>query len=52
LWVESYEEFENVIRRSLNAEMPLVVDVPISPDEKVLPMIPPGGSYKEVIWYG
>ncbi|NHV45982.1 MAG: biosynthetic-type acetolactate synthase large subunit [Candidatus Verstraetearchaeota archaeon] len=50
--VESYEEFENVIRRSLNAEMPLVVDVPISPDEKVLPMIPPGGSYKEVIWYG
>ncbi|MEM1573272.1 MAG: biosynthetic-type acetolactate synthase large subunit [Candidatus Methanomethylicaceae archaeon] len=50
--IESYEEFEVVVRRSLSTEMPLVIEVPISPDEKVLPMVPPGKSLKEVIWYG
>lgn len=50
--IESYEEFERVARRSLSAEMPVVIEVPISPDEKVLPMVPPGKSLKEVIWYG
>ncbi|MCX8170217.1 MAG: thiamine pyrophosphate-dependent enzyme, partial [Candidatus Methanomethyliaceae archaeon] len=50
--IESYEEFERAARRSLSAEMPIVMEVPISPDEKVLPMVPPGKSLKEVIWYG
>lgn len=50
--IESYEEFERAARRSLSAEIPVVIEVPISPDEKVLPMVPPGKSLKEVIWYG
>jgi acetolactate synthase-1/2/3 large subunit len=50
--VESYKEFENAIRRGLKGDLPLVIDVPISADEKVLPMVPPGKRLKEVVWYG
>ncbi len=50
--VESYREFETAIRRSLRAEVPVVIDVPVSADEKVLPMVPPGKRLKEVVWYG
>lgn len=50
--VESYKEFETAVRRGLKAEVPLVIDVPIAADEKVLPMVPPGKRLKEVIWYG
>lgn len=50
--IESYREFESAVKRGLKAEMPLVLDVPISPDEKVLPMVPPGKGLKEVVWYG
>jgi acetolactate synthase-1/2/3 large subunit len=50
--IGSYKEFESAIKRSLKAEMPVVVDVPISPDEKVYPMVPPGKGLKEVVWYG
>ncbi|MDD1766884.1 MAG: biosynthetic-type acetolactate synthase large subunit [Candidatus Methanomethyliaceae archaeon] len=50
--IGSYKEFESAIKRSLKAEMPVVLDVPISPDEKVYPMVPPGKGLKEVVWYG
>jgi acetolactate synthase-1/2/3 large subunit len=50
--VETYEEFETAVRRSLNAELPVVVDIPISMDEKVLPMVPPGKTLKELILFG
>ena len=50
--IESYREFESAIKKGLKAEMPVVLDVPISPDEKVYPMVPPGKGLKEVVWYG
>lgn len=50
--VESYKDFETAIRKSLKAEVPVVIDVPVSADEKVLPMVPPGKRLKEVVWYG
>ncbi|MDI9644354.1 MAG: biosynthetic-type acetolactate synthase large subunit [Candidatus Verstraetearchaeota archaeon] len=50
--VETYEELETAVRRGANAEVPLVIDVPISPDEKVLPMVPPGKTLREVVWFG
>ncbi|HPC28555.1 MAG TPA: thiamine pyrophosphate-dependent enzyme, partial [Candidatus Methanomethylicus sp.] len=50
--VETYEEFETAVRRSLKAELPVVVDIPISMDEKVLPMVPPGKTLKELILFG
>lgn len=50
--VESYSELESAIRRSVSAEMPVVIDVPVSQDEKVLPMVPPGKTLREVVWFG
>ncbi|MGQ9759444.1 MAG: biosynthetic-type acetolactate synthase large subunit [Candidatus Methanomethylicaceae archaeon] len=49
--IETYREFESAVEKSLKAEMPVVMEVPISPDEKVFPIVPPGKSLKEVIWY-
>jgi acetolactate synthase-1/2/3 large subunit len=48
--VETYDDFESAVRKGLEAENPIVIDVPISSDEKVLPMVPPGKRLKEVIW--
>jgi acetolactate synthase-1/2/3 large subunit len=50
--IESYRQFESAVKKSLKADMPIVIDVPISPDEKVYPMVPPGKGLKEVVWYG
>ncbi|MCQ5377006.1 MAG: biosynthetic-type acetolactate synthase large subunit [Candidatus Methanomethylicia archaeon] len=50
--VETYSEFEKAVRKGLKTELPLVIDVPIAMDEKVLPMVPPGKSLKEVVWFG
>ncbi|MBM5804963.1 MAG: biosynthetic-type acetolactate synthase large subunit [Candidatus Verstraetearchaeota archaeon] len=50
--IGSYREFESAVKRGLKAEIPVVLDVPISPDEKVYPMVPPGKGLKEVVWYG
>ncbi len=49
--IETYQEFESAVRRSLRAEAPVVIDVPISKDAKVLPMVPPGKGLKEVVWH-
>ena len=50
--VETYQEFEKVVKAGLKAENPMVVDIPISKEEKVLPMVPPGKSLREVVWFG
>lgn len=39
---QSYAEFEKAISDALKAEVTTVLDVPISPDENVFPMVPPG----------
>ncbi len=50
--VESYEEFESAVRKALFSEVSVVIDVPISPDEKVFPMVLPGKRLKEVVYGG
>ncbi len=50
--VENYGDLESAIRRSVGAEVPVVIDVPVSRDEKVLPMVPPGKTLREVVWFG
>jgi acetolactate synthase-1/2/3 large subunit len=48
--VGSYEEFEAAVREALKVEVTTVIDVPISPDEKVFPMVLPGKDLSEVSW--
>jgi acetolactate synthase-1/2/3 large subunit len=46
--VRNIAELTRVLE-SYKADLPLVIDYHISPDEIVLPMIPPGGSVKDII---
>jgi acetolactate synthase-1/2/3 large subunit len=48
--VENLDAFRTAVRRAIKADMPTVIDVPIDPDENVLPMIPPGMGLKDTLW--
>lgn len=43
------EEIEPVLQKAVNLHKPVVVDCHISPDENVLPMIPPGKTIDDII---
>lgn len=43
------EEFENVFREALKSEGPVWIDCAIAADERVLPMIPGGGTIEDMI---
>lgn len=40
--VESCKDFSNAIRKALRSDITTVIDIPISPEEDVLPMVPAG----------
>ncbi|MEM0275429.1 MAG: thiamine pyrophosphate-dependent enzyme, partial [Nitrososphaerota archaeon] len=46
------EEIEKAVSRAIRNNTALLVDVPINPEEDVLPFVPPGRSYKDVILPG
>ena len=48
--VESLDDFRTAVRRGIKADVPTVIDVPIDPDENVMPMIPPGMGLKDTLW--
>ena len=43
------EEIHNVLKKAYDMNEPVVVDCVISPDENVLPMIPPGKTVNEIV---
>jgi acetolactate synthase-1/2/3 large subunit len=47
--VTSIPEFSNTVRTALKSNVTTVIDVPISLDEDVLPMIPSGKTLKDMI---
>jgi acetolactate synthase-1/2/3 large subunit len=47
--VEREGDLPDAIRASQHADVPFLIDVPIDPDELMLPIMPPGKSAKEVI---
>jgi len=42
-------EVGEAIEKGLSSEVPFLIDVPIDPEEDVLPMVPPGGNAGSVI---
>jgi acetolactate synthase-1/2/3 large subunit len=42
-------ELENILNENFSSKSPIVIDCILDEDEKVLPMIPPGGSIKNII---
>ena len=47
--VDDYDEFTSAFRDSMKNEVTTVIDVPISPEENVFPMVPAGRSFREMI---
>jgi len=47
--VDSLKEFSKAVKEALKAEVTTVIDVPISPEEDVFPMVPAGASLKDMI---
>jgi acetolactate synthase-1/2/3 large subunit len=48
--VQSIEEFSSAFKKALKSEVTTVIDVPISPEENVFPMVPAGKGLKWMIW--
>jgi len=47
--VESLNELSDVLRRAVSSDVATIIDVPIHPEENVLPMVPPGKGIDEMI---
>jgi len=47
--VETLLDLETALDRAMRSSVTTVIDVPISPEENVLPMLPPGAGIKEMI---
>ncbi len=47
--VENLSELRDVLQQTTTLEGPLIIDCPIDRDEKVFPMIPPGGTFADII---
>jgi len=48
--VGDIKEFSEAVRKAIKSDVTTVIDVPISPEENVLPMVPAGKGLKEMIW--
>ena len=44
-----YSQVEKALKEAFDLKKPVVVDCRISPDDNVLPMIPPGGPVDQMI---
>jgi acetolactate synthase-1/2/3 large subunit len=47
--VGSMKEFSDTVKKALKTEVTTVIDVPISPDDDVFPMVPPGKGLKDTV---
>ncbi|MEM2110515.1 MAG: biosynthetic-type acetolactate synthase large subunit [Candidatus Bathyarchaeia archaeon] len=47
--VGSLAEFSKAVKTAINSDVTTVIDVPISPEEDVFPMVPPGNGLKDLI---
>ncbi|MEM3591787.1 MAG: biosynthetic-type acetolactate synthase large subunit [Candidatus Bathyarchaeia archaeon] len=46
---QSIDEFRRALKSALNSDVTTVIDVPISSEENVLPMVPPGRDLKNLM---
>jgi acetolactate synthase-1/2/3 large subunit len=47
--VESAEDFAKTMTKALTSDLTTVIDVPISPEENVFPMVPAGAGLKDIL---
>jgi len=44
------KEYSDAVRKAVGSDVTTVIDVPISPEENVIPMVPAGKGLKDMIW--
>ncbi|HIE18715.1 TPA: biosynthetic-type acetolactate synthase large subunit, partial [Candidatus Bathyarchaeota archaeon] len=49
IYVGSLSEFRKAVQTALKSDVTTVIDVPISSEENVFPMVPPGGEITKII---
>jgi len=49
IYVGSLSEFKKAVQTALKSDVTTVIDVPISSEENVFPMVPPGGEITKII---
>jgi len=49
IYVGSLSEFRKAVQKALKSDVTTVIDVPISSEENVFPMVPPGGEITKII---
>ena len=47
--VGALNEFSDAMKKALKTEVTTVIDVPISPEDDVFPMVPPGKGLKDTV---
>jgi len=47
--VETIRDFSRVLKKALKSDLTTVIDVPISPEEDVFPMVPAGAGLKDIM---
>lgn len=47
--VSTIPELEAAMNRAIHSPVTTIIEVPISPEENVLPMLPPGAGIKEMV---
>ena len=48
--LESLKDLPTIIRRAIKSDVTTVIDVPVSPEANVFPMVPAGAGLKDMIW--
>jgi acetolactate synthase-1/2/3 large subunit len=48
--VSSMDEFSEAVKKAIKSDVTTVIDVPISPEENVFPMVPAGKGLQEMMW--
>jgi len=48
--VETLDGFVEAAKRAVKSDVTTVIDVPISPEENVFPLVPAGGALRDMMW--
>jgi len=48
--LQSLKDLPTIIRRAIKSDVTTVIDVPVSPEANVFPMVPAGAGLKDMIW--
>jgi len=48
--LESLGDLQKIMKKAINSDVTTVIDVPVSPEADVFPMVPAGADLKDIMW--